>query len=69
MLSLIIDELNEAVGHLWEDDWTYAYHTGKAGGIACAIGARCLYNESFVRRNIRCIRAARPGRRRHLRLR
>ncbi len=47
MLSLIIDELNEAMGHLWEDDWTYAYHTGKAGGIACAIGARCLYSESL----------------------
>ena len=42
MLSLIIDELNEALGCLWEDDWGYAYHTGKAGGIAGAIGARGL---------------------------
>ena len=40
MLSMIIDELNEAVGCLWEDDWAYAYHTGKAGGIAFAVGAR-----------------------------
>ena len=42
MLSLIIDELNEALNCLWEDDWGYAYHTGKAGGIAGAIGARGL---------------------------
>ena len=47
MLSLIIDELNEAVGYLWEDDWTYAYHTGKAGGIATAVGAQGLLYESL----------------------
>ena len=40
MLSLIIDELTEAMDCLWEDDWGYAYHTGRAGGIAAANGAR-----------------------------
>ena len=39
MLNLIIDELNEAMSYLWEDDWGYAYHAGKAGGIAAAVGA------------------------------
>ena len=39
MLSLIIDELNEAMGRLGQDDPGYAYHTGKAGGIAGATGA------------------------------
>ena len=47
MLTLIIDELNEAVGELWEDDWLYAYHTGKAGGVAAAIGARGILYESL----------------------
>ena len=47
MLSLIIDELNEAMSFLWEDDHGYAYHTGKAGGIAGAIGARGFLLESL----------------------
>ena len=40
MLNLVIDELRFAIDCLWEDDWRYARHTGKAGGIAAAIGAR-----------------------------
>lgn len=47
MLSLINDELNEAMGYLWEDDYVYAYHTGKAGGIAAAIGAQGFFFDSL----------------------
>ena len=47
MLSLITDELNEAMIDLWEDDWGYAYHTGKAGGIAAAIGAQGFFLDSL----------------------
>ena len=47
MLSLVVDELNEAMGYLWESNWEYAYHTGKAGGIAGAIGARGFMFESL----------------------
>ena len=47
MLSLIIEELNKTLGYLWEEDWDYAFHAGKAGGIAAAIGARGLLYESL----------------------
>ena len=47
ILSLIVDELNKAMSYLWEDDWGYAYHTGKAGGIAGAIGARGFLFDSL----------------------
>ena len=47
MLNVIIDELNDAMECLWEDDWGYAYHTGRAGGIAAAIGARGFMFESL----------------------
>ena len=47
MLSLINDELNKAMGYLWEDDYVYAYHTGKAGGIAAAIEAQGFFFDSL----------------------
>ena len=47
MFSLIIDELNEAMSYLWEDDLEYAFHTGKAGGIAAALGARGFFLDSL----------------------
>ena len=43
MLTRIINELNEAMDELWEDNWRYAYHTGRAGGIAAAMGARGFF--------------------------
>lgn len=47
MINLIIEELDEAVGELWEDDWRYAYHVGKAGGISVAVGAWGILYESL----------------------
>ena len=47
MLSLISAEVKEAMGYLWEDDYVYAYHTGKAGGIAAAIGAQGFFCDSL----------------------
>ena len=41
MLNLVVDELEWAIDCLMEeDDWGNARHTGKAAGIAAAIGAR-----------------------------
>ena len=47
MLNPIIDELNEVLDYLWEDDCAYAYHAGRAGGIALATGARGLGHEAM----------------------
>ena len=47
MLNFIIEELDEVLEYLWENDWQYAYHAGKAGGISTAIGARGLLYESL----------------------
>lgn len=47
MLDRIVDELNDAMGCLREDDRGYAYHIGKAGGIAAATGATGFQRESL----------------------
>ena len=47
MRNLIIDGLREALDCLWEDDWGYAYHVGKAGGVAAAIGESGFMFEWF----------------------
>ena len=47
MLNLIINDLNDAVGSLWDDARGFAFHTGKAGGIAGAVGVEGIHLESL----------------------
>lgn len=47
MRSIIIGELNEAMGWMGEDDGLFSYHVGKAGGVAAAIGETGTLSEWF----------------------
>lgn len=45
MRSLIVGELKEAMDWMWEDNSSFSYHVGKAGGIAAAIGETGAFSE------------------------
>ena len=45
MRKLIIDELDNSLGFLWESNCEFSYHVGKAAGVAAATGEPGLFFE------------------------